>query len=450
MQVRPVVVRLLVVVSLLAPFTGQSPSAATTSAATVDEPPVVAVTLNRARFSPNGDGNADLVTARVTLSERVRLTVEVRRSGTVLDTLLVADRGPNPVSVTWDGRTAAGRRVGDGPVELRATAADAAFQTAADSVAVSVDTTGPRFAWLGLTPEPQYGTGMLTATFRVSGEAAVVAARTEALDRFGVRARHPTVARLPGDRRLGWRPTYPDGTYLFPGLYRMRFVLRDDVGNVTTGPVRAFRVHRPVLDRAVEHLAGAGHRVALTFDGCYEPEAWSRILGILRTRGVHASFFCVSSNVSRYPQQARRTVADGHTVGGHTPDHPHVIGLTSSAIIDRLRRDQATWWRVARVTPSPFWRVPYGEHSPTAEAAAGRAGFRWTVFWAVDTIDWEYPGVATVTSRALRAGGGDIVLMHVLGDTADALPGIISGLRSRGLRPVSLEELFHATGADRP
>jgi peptidoglycan/xylan/chitin deacetylase (PgdA/CDA1 family) len=41
---------------------------------------------------------------------------------------------------------------------------------------------------------------------------------------------------------------------------------------------------------------------------------------------------------------------------------------------------------------------------------------------------------------------GAIVVMHLRAQTAAALPAILSGLKARGYRAVSLPELFHAAG----
>jgi peptidoglycan-N-acetylglucosamine deacetylase len=175
------------------------------------------------------------------------------------------------------------------------------------------------------------------------------------------------------------------------------------------------------------------------------------MLTTLRARRAQASFFCIGANVARFPGVARRTVADGHTVGSHTPDHVHVRQISAAAVAARLRSDQATWWNVARTTPSPFWRPPYGERSAGAEWAAGQTGYRWTTLWNVDPQDWRRPGASAIAAHVLaNARPGAIVVMHALPGTADALDRIITGLRARGLEPVSLARLVHAAGQDRP
>jgi peptidoglycan/xylan/chitin deacetylase (PgdA/CDA1 family) len=96
----------------------------------------------------------------------------------------------------------------------------------------------------------------------------------------------------------------------------------------------------------------------------------------------------------------------------------------------------------------PFRRPPYGVVDREAIAAAGTCGYRWLVLWDVDPSDWERPGAAAIASRVLtHVRAGSIVVLHVLDQTASALPAILRGLRSRGLRPVTLLELIHAASS---
>ena len=109
--------------------------------------------------------------------------------------------------------------------------------------------------------------------------------------------------------------------------------------------------------------------------------------------------------------------------------------------------DQAAWWSVAAWTPSPYFRPPYGAYDAEVLAAAGGAGFPRVIIWDLDPQDWANPGVSVIVSRVLSAArAGSIVVMHVEPQTASALPAIISGLRARGLEPVSLACLFRAAG----
>jgi peptidoglycan-N-acetylglucosamine deacetylase len=90
----------------------------------------------------------------------------------------------------------------------------------------------------------------------------------------------------------------------------------------------------------------------------------------------------------------------------------------------------------------PLMRPPYGHANLATQSALTGLGLR-IVKWDVDTRDWE-AGVTweMVRDTALTATNGSIVLMHDHQTTVDALPSIISGLRSRGFELVTVTELL--------
>ncbi|MCM1145558.1 MAG: N-acetylmuramoyl-L-alanine amidase [Blautia sp.] len=59
----------------------------------------------------------------------------------------------------------------------------------------------------------------------------------------------------------------------------------------------------------------------LTFDDGPSEENTTRILDILKARGIKATFFLIGENVEKYPEMARRIVAEGHTIGIHCNIH---------------------------------------------------------------------------------------------------------------------------------
>ena len=85
-------------------------------------------------------------------------------------------------------------------------------------------------------------------------------------------------------------------------------------------------------------------------------------------------------------------------------------------------------------------------NSATTSASAA-IGFYRVILWDVDPRDWSQPGAGVIASRVLGAvHPGAIVCMHLTPQTARALPSILSGLKARGYKAVSLPEMFHAAG----
>lgn len=79
----------------------------------------------------------------------------------------------------------------------------------------------------------------------------------------------------------------------------------------------------------------------------------------------------------------------------------------------------------------------------------GDAGYGHTIMWTIDTVDWQGVSSTAIRDKVLaNASAGSIVLMHVGGGatgTPDALPGMISGLRTAGYRFVTISQLLGAS-----
>ena len=196
---------------------------------------------------------------------------------------------------------------------------------------------------------------------------------------------------------------------------------------------------------------GGGPEVALTFDDGDRPDAWERILDALAGLATRATFFVLGMRVLEHPDLAARTVAAGHAIGSHGFDHARLTDLSPDEVRWRLEQDREAWAAVAAATPLPWFRPPYGAYDESTLGAAAGAGYTHTVLWDVDPEDWREPGSDVIATRVLRrARGGSIVDLHVVDQTADALPTVVGGLRARGMRPVTIPRLLAAVSDLRP
>lgn len=187
--------------------------------------------------------------------------------------------------------------------------------------------------------------------------------------------------------------------------------------------------------------------VALTFDDGPDPAVTPRVLEILRREGILATWFITGSRAAEHPKLLRQIVADGHQIANH------MWGTTPAWILssgDFAASVEAT----ARVAPArdlrTFLRPASGWIRPSSAAWARRNGYR-VVLGSVYANDPLKPPTAYIEWAITRmAGPGDIVVLHVgagRGRTAEALPGIIKGLRAKGLWTVSLSELLDSAAA---
>ena len=198
-------------------------------------------------------------------------------------------------------------------------------------------------------------------------------------------------------------------------------------------------------------------QVALTFDMGGRVGDALAIVDYLIANEVHASIFMTGAMADNVNTDAGRQVlaiVESHpqlfTLGNHSYTHRDFRTLSAAEIRDELRRTEAAIAPFCSQDLRPFFRPPNGGVDAEVLAAVGAAGYRDTVTWDIDTIDWrpinnDPPGPTAdqiVTKVMGKAQPGSIVLMHLGGyETFKALPRIVQGLRSAGYELVTLDGL---------
>jgi len=193
--------------------------------------------------------------------------------------------------------------------------------------------------------------------------------------------------------------------------------------------------------------------VALTFDAGANTDAVASILATLRAEGVPGTFFLTGTFIESFPAATRSIVDAGHRVGNHSTTHPHFTSLSAGQVHDEVRATERALRRDFGTEPRPWFRFPYGDRDARTIAVLNDLGYV-PVRWTVDTLGWQGTSggrsVASVTARVLdTARPGQIVLMHVGSHPTDgsmldaqALPGVIAGLRAEGYGFATLDALL--------
>ncbi len=184
-------------------------------------------------------------------------------------------------------------------------------------------------------------------------------------------------------------------------------------------------------------------RVALTFDDGPHPQHTPRLLDILAAHRARATFYVIGTMVRRYPDIARRIVAEGHELGNHTWSHPTLSRQGDWTVLNEIDRTQEIIWQTVGHVPVTF-RPPYGAITPRQSRMLHADRNLPTVVWTVDPQDWRRPGSAVVARRMIDgARPGAIILAHdIHGPTVSAVPDAIAGLRGRGFDCVTMSELL--------
>jgi peptidoglycan/xylan/chitin deacetylase (PgdA/CDA1 family) len=211
----------------------------------------------------------------------------------------------------------------------------------------------------------------------------------------------------------------------------------------------------PVLSQVTPEVVAHGprtqKRIALTFDACstrdqsqYDKPVTDVLLRMHAKATIFLGGLWSKEEAVHVKQLAESPLFE---LANHSYTHPHMAAMTDDARIKKeLLLTQAEVHALTGSTPKLF-RPPYGEYSDRLVRDAAEVGLT-TVEYDLASGD---PDVVHATKDRLaewvlrKARPGGIIVMHInhLGfHTAEALPAIIQGLRSRGYELVTVSELL--------
>jgi peptidoglycan/xylan/chitin deacetylase (PgdA/CDA1 family) len=191
-----------------------------------------------------------------------------------------------------------------------------------------------------------------------------------------------------------------------------------------------------------ESLPLNDHEVVLTFDDGPLPPYTSRVLDALAAECVKATFFLVGRMALGYPQWVRREYNEGHTIAGHSQNHPFTFAKMSVEEASKEIEDGFESLQTVLGDPkavAPFFRIPgLLRQEPVEEYLAAHGYATWSLDFLAD--DWTHISAKEVTRRALQrieARGRGILLLHdIQPATALALPTLLAELKARGYKIV--------------
>jgi len=192
--------------------------------------------------------------------------------------------------------------------------------------------------------------------------------------------------------------------------------------------------------------------IALTFDGGANADGVERILSILKDNGIKGTFFLTGQFIEKYPDKTKLILESGGEVGNHSYSHPYFTKLTDKEIKTELERTESGFSKL-NATFQPFFRFPYGDRNEETISKINEDGYI-AIRWTVDSLGWKGASGGmtkeSVENRVIsKTAPGAIILMH-LGTNpddktqldSDALPEIISGLKSQGYDFVTITEIL--------
>ncbi len=186
----------------------------------------------------------------------------------------------------------------------------------------------------------------------------------------------------------------------------------------------------------------ADKEVVLTFDDGPLPPYSNRILDVLSSECVKATFFIVGRMARGFPALVRRTHDDGHTIANHSQNHPFTFHKMT---VDQAAQEIEDGYASIRAalgegrSVAPFFRFPGLLRQEAVERyLAAQGHMAWSVDFMAD--DWTRISAQEIVHRSLmrlETKGKGILLLHdIQPATALGLPMLLRELKARGYKVV--------------
>lgn len=196
--------------------------------------------------------------------------------------------------------------------------------------------------------------------------------------------------------------------------------------------------------------------IALTFDDGPNPSTTNRILDILKSRGIKATFFVLGAKAKAHPTIIERIKAEGHLIASHSQTHKNFSSINANQTKYEIKTpDNLLSGKMAR---GKFFRFPYGQSSCQGNEVLDSLRYQPAVGWHIDSCDWAMSdgyftasearvcngrqGSVNFMSHAMKMinrSGGGIALFHDIHEaTARNLEQIIANLQAANYRFVTI------------
>ena len=214
-----------------------------------------------------------------------------------------------------------------------------------------------------------------------------------------------------------------------------------------------------IYGRTVCREPGASKRLCLTYDDGPNPAWTPTLLDLLDEHDAKATFFLIGKWSEREPELIREVVARGHAIGNHTFTHPNMPAKSDERIREELdacrEAVEAAGVTFTEIAGRKLMRPPYGRRRPGTLRVLKEKGYL-GITWSITGYDWrESITTEKITRNCLKAGEGDIILLH---DGFDREPAydrhksiettrnLLEHYRPQGFDFVTVPQLVEAAG----
>lgn len=151
--------------------------------------------------------------------------------------------------------------------------------------------------------------------------------------------------------------------------------------------------------------------ILLTFDDGPTLGKTEEVLDLLKKHGIKALFFSIGKKADQNPELIKRIVQDGHSLGSHSWSHKWYTNFLLGADLDKEIKKGMEILQTLKGSPTQFFRPPMGLTNPHLAKVIYKMNLI-PIGWSIRTFDTGERRHKNVYRRMMRAGKGDIILLH--------------------------------------
>lgn len=184
-------------------------------------------------------------------------------------------------------------------------------------------------------------------------------------------------------------------------------------------------------------------KVYLTFDEGYEAGYTEKILEVLKSNDVKATFFITAHYLNTKPELVEKMINEGHIIGNHTVNHKSMPTLNEEEIKKEVMNLHTSIFEKFNYEMK-YIRPPKGEYSEKTISYCNNLGYT-TVMWSFAYDDWDEnkQGREEYAKKKIieNIHNGAVILLHGNSkDNTNILDYCIKEIKNMGYEFASLDE----------
>ncbi len=184
-------------------------------------------------------------------------------------------------------------------------------------------------------------------------------------------------------------------------------------------------------------------KIAISFDDGPHPMT-EKVLDLLQKYDVKATFFCIGSQIEKYPDIFKRILNEGHIVGNHTFTHSNRFGVfsTEKVIAEIVQTNEI----IQRLSGKKvlFFRPPFGVTNPKISRAITTTKHK-VIGWNIRSLDTVIEKEDRILKRIKkRVTPGGIILLHdTTQKTVNVLERLLLFLQTEKYSIIPIDKLLN-------